>query len=45
LRERLAGFILANSTLSHVLSAAMPAKKTANARLPPLETFPTRQKT
>ena len=32
LRERLAGFILANSTLSHVLSPAMPAKKTANAR-------------
>ena len=43
LRERLAGFILANSTLSHVLSAATPAKKAANARLPPLEIFPTRK--
>ena len=40
---RLAGFILANSTLSHVLSAAIPAKKTASARLPPLEIFPTRR--
>src|SRR5260370_11638050 len=42
---RLAGFILANSTLSHVLSAAMPAKKTTNATLQPLETFPTRNRT
>ena len=44
LRGRLAGLILAKSTLSHVLSAAMPIKKTTSARLPPLETFPTRNR-
>src|SRR5713101_46442 len=43
--RRLIGFILANSTLSHVLSATMPVKKTASARLPPLESFPTRNRT